>query len=208
VWRFQGGSAGCPALYSARGATLELISKVGVDKIRAPEQEAGRRLIDRARGRPHGHTPPSEPETRGGPVSVTSRARDAACKALIPAPLPRDYRPQAGSGSRRTSNTHGRECDYDSWRDQEDPPREVTAPGEVQVVGTVLLILALLATAPLYVTRILAQYRRRVQTTPHGGRRAASIRIVELVDSRHATHRTWGEPRPGAFRHARERGGP
>lgn len=95
VWRFQGGSPGVPALYSARPG-YEIVKKVGVEKIRAKSKRQIARLVDRARELGLTVNTPQDPEKRGGTISVDFDGADAACKELIRRRFLVDYRPKAG----------------------------------------------------------------------------------------------------------------
>jgi kynureninase len=95
VWRFQGGSPGVPALYSARPG-YEIVRKVGVEKIRQKSKKQVARIIDRAREQGLTVNTPADAEKRGGTVSVDFQGADAACKELIQRRFLVDYRPKAG----------------------------------------------------------------------------------------------------------------
>ncbi|MBI3724901.1 aminotransferase class V-fold PLP-dependent enzyme [bacterium] len=95
IWRFVGGSPNVPGLYSARSG-YEIIRKIGVEKIRAKSKQQIARLVERAREIGLTVNTPTDPEKRGGTITVDFQGSDAACKELIKRKFIVDYRPKAG----------------------------------------------------------------------------------------------------------------
>ncbi len=95
AFRFLNGTPHIPAFYAARPG-LEVIQKVGVDRIRARSLALTRRLVDQARERRwRVHTPEGDPE-RGGTVTLDVPRAPEVVKELLRRDVLVDYRPKAG----------------------------------------------------------------------------------------------------------------
>lgn len=95
VARFLHGSPAIPALYAARSG-YEIISEIGVDKIRAKSIHQTTRLIELAQEAGFRVTSPQDPSRRGGTITVWHEQAAAMTKELIRREFIVDYRPGAG----------------------------------------------------------------------------------------------------------------
>ena len=94
-FRFLNGTPHIPALYACQPG-LEILAKVGIDRIRAKSQWQTQRLIDDARRRGWRVNTPQNPAERGGTVSVDCpHGREVMCE-LVARDVLVDYRPKAG----------------------------------------------------------------------------------------------------------------
>ncbi|MGH9580637.1 MAG: aminotransferase class V-fold PLP-dependent enzyme, partial [Terriglobales bacterium] len=93
--RFMNGTTHLPALYAARPG-LRIIREVGVEKIREKSQRQTARLIELAGQRGWRVNTPSNPELRGGTVSIDMPNSKEVCAELIKRDVLVDYRPKAG----------------------------------------------------------------------------------------------------------------
>ncbi len=94
-FRFLNGTPHIPALYACQPG-LEILAKVGIDRIRAKSQWQTQRLIDGARQRGWRVNTPQDPGERGGTVSVDCpHGREVMCE-LVARDVLVDYRPKAG----------------------------------------------------------------------------------------------------------------
>lgn len=95
AFRFLNGTPHLPAFYAARPG-LEIIQKVGVERIRARSLQLTRRLIEQARQRGwRVHTPDADPE-RGGTVTLDVPRAPEVLRELLCREVLVDYRPGAG----------------------------------------------------------------------------------------------------------------
>ncbi|MGI8553057.1 MAG: aminotransferase class V-fold PLP-dependent enzyme [Dehalococcoidia bacterium] len=110
ISRFMGGTPGVPALYSAK-VGYEIISQVGVDRIRAKSRRQTAQIVERAQELGLSVRSPLEPEQRGGHVTVAFEGDEAVSKELIRRRFIIDYRP--GSGIRIAPHFYNtdEECD-------------------------------------------------------------------------------------------------
>lgn len=95
AFRFLNGTPHIPALYACRPG-LEIITEVGIDRIRAKSIRQTQRLIDGARERGWQINTPQNPRERGGTVSVACPHAPEVCRELLARDILVDYRPQAG----------------------------------------------------------------------------------------------------------------
>ena len=84
-----------PALYCARPG-LQIISEIGVDRIRQKSKRQTARLIALADQRGWRVNTPRDPERRGGTVSIDMPSAREVCAELIARNILVDYRPNAG----------------------------------------------------------------------------------------------------------------
>lgn len=95
AYRFLNGTPHIPAFYAAAPG-LEIIRKVGVEKIRRRSLELTRRLMERARERGwRVHTPEADHE-RGGTVTLDVPRGPDVLQELLRRDVLVDYRPHAG----------------------------------------------------------------------------------------------------------------
>ncbi len=95
AWRFLNGTPAVPALYAARPG-VEIVSRVGIERIRAKSVRQTRLALDEAAalGLPI-HTPPRA-EERGGTVSINPPNALAISRELLRRQYIVDFRPRAG----------------------------------------------------------------------------------------------------------------
>ena len=105
--RFQSGTPNVPALYAAR-AGYEIVAGIGVDAIREKSLGLTRRLIERASAAGYRVNTPTADAERAGAVIVDVPDGYAVTQELIRREVIVDYRPGAGSASRRTSTIRQR----------------------------------------------------------------------------------------------------
>ena len=94
-WRFLGGTPHVPALHAAR-AGYDVIAKVGLPAIRARSLELTGYLIESARSLGWRVVTPSEPERRGGSVTLDLPEADSLVRRLAEREILVDARPRAG----------------------------------------------------------------------------------------------------------------
>ncbi len=94
-FRFLNGTPHIPALYACQPG-LEIIGKVGVERIREKSVRQTARIIEGARARGWRVHTPLEPAERAGTVSVNCPHAREVTRKLIARDVLVDYRPQAG----------------------------------------------------------------------------------------------------------------
>ncbi len=94
-YRFMNGTPNIPALYAAQPG-LKIIGEVGVDRIRAKSQRQTTLLMELAKDRGWKVNTPSDPEHRGGTVSIEMPNSKQVCMELLKREILVDWRPQAG----------------------------------------------------------------------------------------------------------------
>jgi kynureninase len=95
AYRFLSGTPAVPALYACR-AGLEIISEIGVDRIRERSKTMTAKLIAGASDRGWKTTTPSDPEHRAGTVAIDIDNGYAIASELNARNYLVDYRPKAG----------------------------------------------------------------------------------------------------------------
>ena len=95
AYKFMNGTPNVPGLYAARPG-LEIIARVGAERIREKSKRQTARLIELADQRGWRVNTPRDPEQRGGTVSVEMPNAHEVCQALIQRDILVDYRPKAG----------------------------------------------------------------------------------------------------------------
>ena len=95
AFRFLNGTPHIPALYACQPG-LEIIHRVGVDRIRAKSARLTQRLIDGALGRGWTVNTPLNPAERAGTVSVECQHAPEVTRQLLARDILVDYRPKAG----------------------------------------------------------------------------------------------------------------
>jgi kynureninase len=95
AFRLLHGTPHVPALYAARSG-YEIVSEIGVDRIRAKSQRQTQRLIELAEDRSLHVTSPKDPACRGGTVTIDVPHGPAVTRELIRREILVDYRPGAG----------------------------------------------------------------------------------------------------------------
>ena len=93
--RMLHGSPAVPALYAARSG-YEIIGEVGVDAIRAKSVRQTTRFLERAAERGYATKSPSDPNRRGGTVTLLVDHAPAVVKALAARDVLIDCRPDVG----------------------------------------------------------------------------------------------------------------
>lgn len=93
--RFLHGTPAVPALYAAQ-AGYQIVSEIGVDKIRAKSLRQVQSLVERARAHGFKIKSPASPEQRGGMVILDLPEAEAVARELIRRGILIDYRPGAG----------------------------------------------------------------------------------------------------------------
>ena len=95
AFRFLNGTPHIPALYACQPG-LEIIQRVGVDRIRAKSMRLTQRLIDGALARGWTVNTPLDPAERAGTVSVECQHAPEVARELMARDILVDYRPRAG----------------------------------------------------------------------------------------------------------------
>ena len=95
IYRYMGGSPSVPALYAARSG-YEIVSKVGVERIREKSMRQTRLLISLADAQGLKVNTPREDALRAGTVSLDFPGSERACGELIRRGFIVDHRPRAG----------------------------------------------------------------------------------------------------------------
>jgi kynureninase len=112
---FMNGTTHIPALYAA-GPGLDIIARVGVDRIRQKSQRQTQRLIEGARNRGWPVRTPLDPIERGGTVSIDCPHAQEASRELLAREILVDYRPAAGI--RMSPHFYNRDEEIDFALDQ------------------------------------------------------------------------------------------
>ncbi len=94
-FRFMNGTTHIPALEACRPG-LQIITEVGVDKIREKSKRQTARLIELADHHGWRVNTPRDPEQRGGTVSIDMPDAQAVCRELLAREIIVDFRPKAG----------------------------------------------------------------------------------------------------------------
>jgi len=94
-YRFMNGTPHVPALEAARPG-LEIITEVGVRRIREKSKRQTATLIDLADKNGWPVNTPRDPEERGGTVSIAMPDSQEVCRELLRREILVDWRPQAG----------------------------------------------------------------------------------------------------------------
>ena len=95
ITRFLHGSPAIPALYAAASG-YKIINEIGVEAIRRKSLRQTQRLAELAEAAGFRVTSPSNPEQRGGTITVGDRNAAAIAKELLRREFIVDYRPEAG----------------------------------------------------------------------------------------------------------------
>jgi len=95
AYRFMTGTPNVPALYCARPG-LQIISEIGVARIREKSKRQTAQLISLADERGWRVNTPRDPERRGGTVSIDMPNAREVCAELIARNILVDFRPNAG----------------------------------------------------------------------------------------------------------------
>ncbi|MCZ6602502.1 MAG: aminotransferase class V-fold PLP-dependent enzyme [Planctomycetota bacterium] len=95
VQRFMGGTPSVPSLYTAR-AGYEIIREVGVDRIREKSKRQTGRLLEGAKEMGLELHTPTDPDRRGGSVTVNFPEAEGVHNELNRRGFIVDYRPEAG----------------------------------------------------------------------------------------------------------------
>lgn len=95
ITRFLHGSPAIPALYAAASG-YKIINEIGVDAIRRKSLRQTQRLVELAEAAGFRVTSPSDPEQRGGTITVGARNAAAIAKELLRREFIVDFRPEAG----------------------------------------------------------------------------------------------------------------
>jgi kynureninase len=95
AFRFLNGTPHIPALYACQPG-LEIIHRVGVDRIRAKSMRLTQRLIDGALAQGWTVNTPLDPAERAGTVSVECQHAPEVARELLARDILVDYRPRAG----------------------------------------------------------------------------------------------------------------
>jgi kynureninase len=95
AFRYLNGTPHIPALYACQPG-LEIITQVGVERIRAKSMRQTQRILDGAQARGWRVNTPADPAERAGTVSVDCpHAREVTCE-LLARDILVDFRPKAG----------------------------------------------------------------------------------------------------------------
>jgi kynureninase len=96
-YKFMQGTANIPALYTALPG-LKIIREIGVDRIREKSKRMTARLIELADQHGWKVNSPSDPERRGGTVTIDmpNSSSEAVCNELLRRDVLVDWRPKAG----------------------------------------------------------------------------------------------------------------
>ena len=112
--RLEHGTPPAPVYFIAQGG-LDVIAEVGVDRIRARQQELQERVIARADELGLEVRTPRDPSARGGVVNVRVGDADRICHALLAHDVCTDFR---GDGLRISPHFFTSEADVDRWSDE------------------------------------------------------------------------------------------
>jgi kynureninase len=94
-YKFMNGTPNVPALYAARPG-LKVVAAAGIDRIREKSRRQVARLVDLARARGWKVNTPSNPDQRGGTVSIDMPNSKEVCAELLKRDVLVDWRPNAG----------------------------------------------------------------------------------------------------------------
>jgi len=95
AFRYMNGTTQIPALYACQPG-LEILAKVGVEKIRAKSWLQTARLMELAQARGWRVNTPQNPEERAGTVSIDCPHAEAVSRELLARDILVDFRPRAG----------------------------------------------------------------------------------------------------------------
>lgn len=109
-FRFLNGTPHIPALYACEPG-LEIISKVGIERIRAKSLQQTRRIIESAAARGWKVNTPEDAAERGGTVSVECPNAAEVAGELVARNILVDYRP--GAGIRLSPHFYNRDDEID-----------------------------------------------------------------------------------------------
>jgi len=109
-FRFLNGTPHIPALYACQPG-LEIISKVGIERIRAKSQQQTGRIMEAARTRDWKVNTPDNAADRGGTVSVECPNAAEVAGELVARNILVDYRP--GAGIRLSPHFYNRDDEID-----------------------------------------------------------------------------------------------
>lgn len=115
AFRFLNGTPHIPALYACQPG-LEIVSRVGIERIRAKSMHQTDHLIAGALSRGWQVNSPANPAERGGTVSVDCPQAPEVCRELLARDILVDYRPQAGI--RLSPHFYNRDAELDFALDQ------------------------------------------------------------------------------------------
>jgi kynureninase len=112
--RLEHGTPPAPVYFIAQGG-LDVIAEVGVDRIRARQQELQERVIARADELGLEVRTPRDASARGGVVNVRVGDAERICHALLTHDVCTDFR---GDGLRISPHFFTSEADVDRWSDE------------------------------------------------------------------------------------------
>jgi kynureninase len=95
AWRFLHGTPSIPALYAARPG-LEIVSRIGIESIRAKSLRQTAQLLKLAEARGFSCKTPREPDRRGGTVAIDVENGYEVSRSLKALDILCDFRPGAG----------------------------------------------------------------------------------------------------------------
>lgn len=110
MMRFMHGSPGIPALYAAKTG-YEIISKIGIPRIRENSMRQTSRMIECANDLGFRVNSPVDPERRGGTIVVDVPHGKAVCRELNRREILCDYRP--GAGIRMSAHFYNKDEELD-----------------------------------------------------------------------------------------------
>ena len=114
-FRYMNGTTHIPALHAAQPG-IEIVTKIGVEKIRAKSMRLTQRLMDGAQQRGWRVNTPQDPAQRGGTVSIDCPQAAEVCQELLARDVLVDYRPRAGI--RMSPHFYNKEEEIDFALDQ------------------------------------------------------------------------------------------
>jgi kynureninase len=95
IYRFTQGTPNIPALYVARPG-LKMIAEIGVERIREKSKRQTALLVEMAQQHGWRINTPSDPDCRGGTVSIDVPNAQQVCAELLQRDILVDYRPKCG----------------------------------------------------------------------------------------------------------------
>lgn len=114
-FRYMNGTTHIPALHAAQPG-IEIIAKIGVEKIRAKSMRLTQRLMAGAQARGWRVNTPTDPARRGGTVSIDCPQAAEVCCELLARDILVDFRPRAGI--RMSPHFYNKEEEIDFALDQ------------------------------------------------------------------------------------------